>query len=111
MATRRDARRYGDTTTDNFEKVGNGEDEVDNASGQRSPYTIDLPRDREITPPPPGQHLSPRVPLRSTLRPAKRWVRTLRRASRQPRAASSSSARPSTRLARAKGRCFGTSSV
>lgn len=63
MATRRDVRRYGDTTTDDFAKMSDDEVQVVNASGAPSPNTETVRRPRTITAPPPGQHLSPRTPI------------------------------------------------
>src|SRR5450755_3128117 len=47
---------------DTFPKIGD-HDTVENVSGAPWPGAEMLPRDREITPPPPGKHLSPRVPV------------------------------------------------
>ncbi len=63
MTARRDVRRYGDRSTDNFPAVGDDEAEVVNVSGQRSPNTEMQPRPRTITAPPPGRSLRPRTPV------------------------------------------------
>jgi len=63
MTARRDVRRYGDRSTDNFPAVGDDEAEVVNVSGQRSPNTEMQPRPRTIMPPPSGQHVSHRRPV------------------------------------------------
>lgn len=63
MATRRDVRRYGDSTTDTFPKVGDDEAQVVNVSGQRWPGAEMQARPRTITALPPGQHVSHRTPV------------------------------------------------
>ena len=55
-------RKNNDDTTDNFPKVGDGEDQVVDVSGQRWPGAQMWPRDRTITPPLPGRALPHRTP-------------------------------------------------
>ena len=61
MAGHRTTRRCASTTTDVFSAVGDGDGQVVDVSGQRWPGVQMRPRDRAITPPPPGQHVSPRT--------------------------------------------------
>jgi hypothetical protein len=53
MATRRDVRRYGDSTTSTFPKAGDDEAQVASVSGDPSPNTqaVRRPRTASVTPP------------------------------------------------------------
>ena len=50
MATRKDTRSYGDSTTTDFPKVGDVVAHCVNMSGQRSPYTIPQARKGPTSP-------------------------------------------------------------